>query len=56
MQDKEKEKTTEELEKQLSGLGRLSDYLAENAENNAIFEYPKAERLVTDDGRSFFDS
>ena len=32
MQDKEKEKTTEELEKQLSGLGRLSDYLAENAD------------------------
>ena len=32
MQDKEKEKTTEELEKQLSGLGRLSDYLSENAD------------------------
>ena len=35
---------------------RFADYLANNAENPAIFEYPKAERLVTDDGRQFYDS
>lgn len=32
------------------------DYLEKNAKNPAIFEYPKADRLVTDDGRQFFDS
>lgn len=32
------------------------DYLEANADNAAIFEYPKTERLVTDDGRDFFDS
>ncbi len=32
------------------------DYLEANADNAAIFEYPQAERLVTDDGRHFFDS
>lgn len=31
-------------------------YLEENAGNDAIFEYPKAERLVTDDGQHFYDS
>ena len=31
-------------------------YLAENAGNDAIFNYPKAERLVTDSGQRFFDS
>lgn len=31
-------------------------YLEANAENSAIFEYPKTERLVTDDGSRFFDS
>ena len=35
---------------------RFADYLSENAGNPAIFEYPKTERLVTDDGRQFFDS
>ena len=35
---------------------RFADYLAENAENPAIFEYPKSERLVIEDGRQFFDS
>ena len=35
---------------------RFADYLAANADNPAIFEYPKAERLVTDDGRHFYDS
>ena len=31
-------------------------YLEANADNSEIFEYPKAERLVTDDGRDFYDS
>ena len=31
-------------------------YLEANAENSAIFEYPKAERLVTEDGQHFYDS
>ena len=35
---------------------RFADYLASNADNPAIFEYPKAERLITDDGQQFFDS
>ncbi len=35
---------------------RFADYLAENESNPKIFEYPKTERLMTDDGRSFFDS
>ncbi|WP_035765513.1 S-ribosylhomocysteine lyase [Butyrivibrio sp. NC2002] len=35
---------------------RFADYLTKNAENAEIFEYPKSERMVTDDGREFFDS
>lgn len=35
---------------------RFADYLAENADDPEIFEYPRSERLVTDDGRQFFDS
>ena len=35
---------------------RFADYLAENADNDRIFEYPRSERFVTDDGRQFFDS
>ena len=31
-------------------------YLEANEKNSAIFEYPKAERLVTDDGQHFYDS
>ena len=31
-------------------------YLEANADNDAIFVYPQTERLVTNDGRSFFDS
>ena len=31
-------------------------YLEKNAENSAIFEYPKTERLVTEDGQHFYDS
>ena len=35
---------------------RFAAYLAENAGRPAIFEYPKAERPLTGDGRAFFDS
>ena len=35
---------------------RFADYLTEHANDPKIFEYPKSERLMTDDGRSFFDS
>lgn len=35
---------------------KFAAYLEENAGNPAIFEYPKSERIVTDDGRQFFDS
>lgn len=31
-------------------------YLERNADNDAIFEYPKTERLTTDDGQHFYDS
>ena len=34
----------------------FSGYLEKNAQNRKIFEYPKSERLVTDDGKHFFDS
>jgi S-ribosylhomocysteine lyase len=35
---------------------RFAKYLEDNANNDMIFEYPKSERLVTEDGREFFDS
>ena len=35
---------------------RFAGYLTENAGKNEIFEYPHAQRLVTEDGRQFFDS
>ena len=35
---------------------KFADYLEKNADNPGIFEYPKSERLVTGDGRQFFDS
>jgi S-ribosylhomocysteine lyase len=35
---------------------KFADYLSSNAENPDIFRYPKTERLVTDDGRQFYDS
>ncbi|MBQ8092555.1 MAG: S-ribosylhomocysteine lyase [Clostridia bacterium] len=35
---------------------RFADYLAANSEKSEIFEYPKTERLVTEDGQHFFDS
>ena len=31
-------------------------YLEANAENSDIFEYPRTQRLTTEDGRHFFDS
>ena len=31
-------------------------YLEANADTSVIFEYPKTERLVTDDGQHFYDS
>lgn len=35
---------------------RFAAYLTENAGRPEIFEYPRTERLVTGDGRQFFDS
>ena len=35
---------------------RFADYLEANAEDPLIFEYPKTERLVTEEGRQFYDS
>lgn len=35
---------------------RFAQYLESNGENSAIFEYPKTDRLVTDDGQQFYDS
>ena len=35
---------------------RFEDYLASNADNPQIFEYPQTDRLVTDKGQEFFDS
>ncbi len=35
---------------------KFADYLAAHAESPAIFEYPKADRPVTDDGQRFYDS
>ena len=35
---------------------RFEEYLISNAENPKIFEYPKTDRLVTDDGQEFYDS
>ena len=31
-------------------------YLEANADKSEIFEYPKTNRSVTDDGRDFYDS
>ena len=35
---------------------KFASYLAENKDNPKIFEYPRSERIVTEDGRQFFDS
>ena len=34
----------------------FSEYLELNRDNSEIFEYPKTERLVTDEGQDFYDS
>ncbi len=34
----------------------FSDYLKENNDNKLIFEYPKTNRLITNDGNNFYDS
>ena len=34
----------------------FASYLEANANNDNIFEYPKTERLVTDEGQHFYDS
>ncbi len=36
--------------------GEFVDYLEKNSENPKIFEYPESDRLITDDGRKFYDS
>ena len=45
-----------DLEKAKRYAKEFADYLESNANNDKIFEYPKSERLITDDGKSFFDS
>ncbi len=35
---------------------RFADYLEENKDKPEIFEYPKKERLITDNGKHFYDS
>lgn len=35
---------------------KFADYLEKNKDNTDIFEYPKSDRLVTEDGKEFFDS
>ena len=35
---------------------KFADYLAANSDHLEIFEYPKADRLITDDGQQFYDS
>lgn len=34
----------------------FADYLETNADNGHIFEYPRTERLVTEEGKNFYDS
>ena len=34
----------------------FANYLKSNAKNPKIFEYPKTDRLITDDGQQFYDS
>ena len=35
---------------------RFASYLAENRDDPQIYEYPRTERLVTEDGQHFYDS
>ena len=48
--------TLHDLEGAKRHARRFADYLAANADKTEIFEYPKSERPVTDDGQQFFDS
>ena len=34
----------------------FKEYLEKNKDNEDIYEYPKAKRLVTEEGKHFFDS
>lgn len=34
----------------------FASYLADNADHNDIFEYPQTSRMITEDGKHFFDS
>lgn len=36
--------------------GKFAEYLTAHAGQDEIFEYPKTERLVTEDGQNFYDS
>ena len=45
-----------DLDKAKKCANEFAAYLEANADNNEIFEYPKTERLVTDEGQQFFDS
>ena len=45
-----------DLDKAKICANEFASYLETNADNNDIFEYPKTERLVTDEGQQFFDS
>ena len=45
-----------DLDKAKKCANEFATYLEANADNNGIFEYPKTERLVTDEGQKFFDS
>ena len=45
-----------DLEKAKRYAAEFVSYLETNAENPEIFEYPKAERLITDKGQQFYDS
>ena len=45
-----------DLERAKWYANEFAAYLEANAGNSAIFEYPRTERLVTDDGQHFFDS
>ena len=45
-----------DLDKAKQCANEFASYLEENVNNNNIFEYPKTERFVTDEGQQFFDS
>ena len=53
-------KTKDELKnmrkEQLEIINVLKEDMKENVDTDAMYEYPKTERLVTDDGRQFHDS